>query len=54
MEEEEVATAAEAGRGLVRVSSLNVRNVVLHDLTAAEDEDDDAIRNRSKDRTTER
>ena len=29
--------------GLVRVSSLRVRNAVLHDLTAATDDDDAAI-----------
>lgn len=29
--------------GVVRVSSLRVRNAVLHDLTAASDDDDAAI-----------
>jgi hypothetical protein len=43
MEEEGVAPAP-----LARVSSLSVRNAVLHDLTAADDDDDDAIRYRSK------
>lgn len=47
MEEEGVAPAP-----LARVSSLIVRNAVLHDLTAAVDDDDDAIRYRSKQKSS--
>lgn len=41
MELGEVAPPPMAGGGLVRVSSLRVRNAVLHDLTAAADDNDD-------------
>lgn len=55
MEEEEVEVAPPpvARRGLVRVSSLRVRNAVLHDLTAADGDDDDnaAIRIRCPSKT---